>query len=1685
MTTYVTGTGSGFWNDPNHWVPKGIPGAGDRAEIYGRTYVTGDQSAASTTLFRDAELRFDGGTLHSSAYGQLSTTSFSVTENGGSATSIQLGYGFIGPGAAFTVDSHLITHKGLEVRSSVLTLSRLLAGDVSFFNSSLILTANTSFGGGSYGPAVFTLSDSAANVIKASAAGVVFTNASVIKGAGSIGAGTMSVVNGTKFADGRGTIQATEGNALIIDSGVSGVVKNLAGSVMEAIFDSRLEIKSSNPGNNDLDNEGIIRARGRGHVKLSQIDIINQGTTETPALMQASDRGTLELDQLEVKNTNGKVVVDGAGTLRMNNAVIRGGEVTVDGNLIVTGQSAINRATFNSGGRVQVEAGAKLAVASTVPSTLAEASVLGVLGFSQDLTLTGGRKVEVAAGGRLEVSYPTLTNVDEHLTGAGTVFAPNIVNEAQGRIDGSLTLEMGPLPENAGTLINRGSISGARINARTVTNAGTMTGIAFAFPYFVNPRGDIDNSGTILNSSFGQGVLITNKGGVVGARGEGGETTFAGTTLIGGTLSTSDHGTIVVKAAPVATRLDPVAVVADTSIEVADGATLEFGSTLDVLDGVHFLVRGETKDTTLKLIDPSVTLRNQSSVFLGGAEHSKLLIGSLTNEFGSLKGGGTIGELTPDTRSLLNNKVLGKIDATFGMGSLTITVDRLINDGLLRADNATLTLHVTGAIQGAGEALVRRGGKIDMSEARQYLGSFRYEGPGTILGPDLVPAGTISGFATGDTYIFGKTNTLEGELTTRWTANAAGTGGTLTVLTKGGETYANLVLAGKHYASEDFAVQQRALPDGNHVAVTFVGALHWAEAVTGNWQDAPKWAPTGLFVPGPEDNALIDAVGAAYEVRVTQDTTVRSVAVGGTGALEIQQGTLTSLTGTPLKRANAGMVRVLAGASFTTGGTFQQTADGKIWALSQNARLNIARDGAITGGTVYLRPGGILSATEGTARLANIDISNTGAINVARTRLDAQNVRFHGDGRTTIGAGATLGLLESSINSGTVLLQGTLVAGGTASLKATVDMVGSAARITAEETPGVLANHGTIAGEGRIGGRTLTLVNRNAIVADLGKELRIDTGDNVVSNFGNLFANAGAKLTVSSKLDNQLGVYASDGAVVLEAEVVNSGLLRAGGSEGELQLLRNVANSGAIAALDGGTVKVLRSIDQTADGEIVADEGGSSIDLGPLASITGGKVEFGADSELVVDGGGEANLKTVAMTLVEGANVRVSVGSLVLNGSSISADMRSTVETLGSNASLTLIDTVVNGGKLSVDRSKMQITNAVTLNGTATSLNAGSILAVGSAKLTNAGAVTANEGANRIAGDLLDLDNQGTIKTGTASTAALTIDTEVAQIINTGTIAASVAGSRVTVNTRVLNSLTGQILSGAGTVKLDELYNSAGKVRATPGGTIEIATSVINEAQGLIHADGGTIRLAGPVNNASSTIQATDGGTLIVTDRLSNDGTVQATSGGTITARIDGNARKLLATGAGSELDLTFIGEYGNRRDIIADEQGKVTLETGLTNRGGRLLVQDGGEIEVHGAVGGGTARMSGAEATLDLLGSAVQDTTLQVSFGTASVEHLLLGHAERFVGTVAGFASGDTIDVANIAYDPSQGRYTYDADREQLVVSDGARTATIQLLGQYAANQFAFASDGHGGTLVTGQPASAPDLGALLAAHA
>ena len=102
------------------------------------------------------------------------------------------------------------------------------------------------------------------------------------------------------------------------------------------------------------------------------------------------------------------------------------------------------------------------------------------------------------------------------------------------------------------------------------------------------------------------------------------------------------------------------------------------------------------------------------------------------------------------------------------------------------------------------------------------------------------------------------------------------------------------------------------------------------------------------------------------------------------------------------------------------------------------------------------------------------------------------------------------------------------------------------------------------------------------------------------------------------------------------------------------------------------------------------------------------------------------------------------------------------------------------------------------------------------------------------------------------------------------------------------------------------------------------------------------------------------------------------------------------------------------------------------------------------------------------------QNTT----FTAGATGTLKLDQAESFTGSVSGFGAGDALDLTDIASGANLTvGYAANADGTggTLSISDGAHSASIALLGQFAASGFQVGSDAGSGTMVTYMP---PDQG-------
>jgi hypothetical protein len=175
--------------------------------------------------------------------------------------------------------------------------------------------------------------------------------------------------------------------------------------------------------------------------------------------------------------------------------------------------------------------------------------------------------------------------------------------------------------------------------------------------------------------------------------------------------------------------------------------------------------------------------------------------------------------------------------------------------------------------------------------------------------------------------------------------------------------------------------------------------------------------------------------------------------------------------------------------------------------------------------------------------------------------------------------------------------------------------------------------------------------------------------------------------------------------------------------------------------------------------------------------------------------------------------------------------------------------------------------------------------------------------------------------------------------------------------------------------------------------------------------------------------------------------------------------------------DLVVSGIELGSTSAIADLAGN---NANLAAAGANLGLQINTKSTGTAGPSGGSFTISGAQ-DLELLGPS----TASVTFAPGSTGTLELLNSQSFAGTIAGLALGNNLDLADIGFGGNTTLgYTPNAGNTggTLNVSDGAHSATIALLGQYVAGNFALSGDSHGGTLVVDPP---PNQQLLVQPHA
>ncbi|MDO9299065.1 hypothetical protein [Bradyrhizobium sp.] len=323
---------------------------------------------------------------------------------------------------------------------------------------------------------------------------------------------------------------------------------------------------------------------------------------------------------------------------------------------------------------------------------------------------------------------------------------------------------------------------------------------------------------------------------------------------------------------------------------------------------------------------------------------------------------------------------------------------------------------------------------------------------------------------------------------------------------------------------------------------------------------------------------------------------------------------------------------------------------------------------------------------------------------------------------------------------------------------------------------------------------------------------------------------------------------------------------------------------------------------------------------------------------------------------------------------------------------------------------------------------------------------------------------------------------------------------------------TGGVSNGAIVAGDQAIYGSADQTTIGDGGTQAVYAG--GTASGTTVNAGGTqidwgVVSGTIVNGGTQYVWGTATGTTVVS------GLQQVGNGGTADAAIVNGGGEQIVHGGGVSNGAIVAGDqtvYGSADQTTIGDGGLQSVYGSATG----TMVEAGGEQSVHvNGVATGTTLNGGVQITwgnaVDTMilsgnqyvwgtasgttiqsgaqhvgaGGSVSDTTIDsggigyvhaggalhdVTFGSAGGA-LVLDETDAFSGEISGWDDGDRIALGDIAFGESTTlAYVANAGNTGglLTVSDGTHVATLELLGQYTAADFALSSNGYGGTMIS-----------------
>jgi hypothetical protein len=546
---------SGDWTTASDWSTGNVPGAADQASLsaIGTYTVTSSANVSvySLTTAAGATLDIAGGNFAALAgtgagisAGKINVDAGASFEVGNaSSTSTLDNTGTIRPnsGGALIFDGAVT----LTGTGKVALSGGVVEGDLTN-GGTLSNHGNTIMGSGSIG----------------GDGGLTFDNISGKVDA--IGPQTLAsalVIDTGNFVTNTGTLEATAGGYLLIDDSVFNFNGTANGVVASSGVGSIVDLHCGylDSGNVTIGAGATLMADGGASLPT---EIVGQAVITDAGMLLATNGTSFTLSDVTVNATGGVIEASGPSTILLEGGInINGGTLTtLNGGMIEVSTWAESGASFHG---VTISAGSAVTVAESQLSlygTMTNHGTIALntvasgpawLGIHGSVTLTGGGSVALSDspsqdrdpgneifGAATTLSPATLTNVDNTISGAGTIgaFATTlrVVNQAHGIIDATGTNELSV--HSANGMTNAGTLEATNPNGLAQTGG-------------LDIQTAVNNSGNII----AQGNLVSVDGNLSGTGHVeifgGGTVSLGGTATNGVIFEPGGSGALILKAA--------------------------------------------------------------------------------------------------------------------------------------------------------------------------------------------------------------------------------------------------------------------------------------------------------------------------------------------------------------------------------------------------------------------------------------------------------------------------------------------------------------------------------------------------------------------------------------------------------------------------------------------------------------------------------------------------------------------------------------------------------------------------------------------------------------------------------------------------------------------------------------------------------------------------------------------------------------------------------------------------------------------------------------------------------------------------------------------------------------------------------------------------------------------------------